>query len=170
MESQKHLFEFFKSKIFTLLVTFIILFPAIAQEKANNSWNLKIGYSRINNYSLQLGNIGEFSVEGNYRVNKWLETGLYTGFTTCQVWEDYFNTDGILIGRGGTNAFVLSYGVNAYFNLSSLFFGENFRLGIRAIMKPGGIIVFTNDGYEPKGHYFTFRPGVGNDYRIFKKM
>jgi len=154
------------------IVFFIFLFPVFfsvnAQEKTNYPWNLKIGYSRINNYSF--GNIGELSIEGNYKANKWIETGLYAGYTTSLAEHLYYSDDGHITGFGYETSPVLSYGINSCFYLSSLFFEDNFRLGLRIIMKPGGFYMFSQEGFEPRGHHFTFRTGLGIDYRIFRKM
>jgi hypothetical protein len=30
--------------------------------------------------------------------------------------------------------------------------------------------MFSKKGYEPRGHHFTFRTGLGIDYRLFRKM
>ena len=67
------------------LVSFLFLLQVSlvlnAQENEYHSWSMKLGYSRINNYEFSRGNIGELTVEGNYRINKLFETGLYTGFS-----------------------------------------------------------------------------------------
>jgi len=159
-------------KLNTSFIVIIFLFPAFfsanTQEKHSDNWNVKIGYSRINNYSFTNGNIGEVSVDGNYKLNKWLETGLYAGYSKCgSELEEYWGT---VFGTNFQSAHVLSYGVNSYLHLSPLFFSDDFRLGFRIIIKPGGIIVFSSEGHEPNGHYFTFRPGVGIDYRMFRKI
>ena len=160
-----------KTSLFISFIIFFLFSSSInAQEKTDNSWNIKLGYSRINNRSLFSGNFGEFSMESNYRLNKLLETGLYAGYTTCGSGKKDFSDDGTHIGMEGNSAPVLSYGINSYINFSSLFFPDNFRLGFRVIVKPGGFIIFSQEGFEPKGHYFTFRPGLGIDYRLFKKM
>ena len=153
----------------------ILFLPAFcsinAQEKTTNIWNIKFGYSRINhNYNLQYGNVGEITVEGNYRIYKLLETGLYAGYSNTKSEQHDFSGGGVIIGTSRTTSHVLSYGVNSYFHLSSLFFKDNSRLGIRIIAKPGGFFIFAKEGYNPRGHYFTFRPGLGIDYRLFRKM
>jgi len=160
-------------KFYTSFIALFILFPAFfsanAQEKTSDNWNVKIGYSRINNYSFTSGNIGEFTVEGNYKLNKWLETGLYTGYSTGISEGEEIINNGRKIGGIETSP-VLSYGINSNFYLSSLLFSENFRLGFRVILRPGGFIIFSKKDYDPSGHYLTFRPGVGIDFRLFRKM
>ena len=151
------------------IIFFLLTLSINAQEKIGNSWNIKLGYSRINNYSLAFGNIGEFSVESNYRISKLFETGLYAGYSKCHPSKREYLGGGIS-GEAVQNSHVLSYGVNSYFHLSSLFFKDNSRLGIRVIAKPGGIVIFAKEGYTPRGHYFSFRPGLGIDYRLFRKM
>jgi len=64
----------------------ILFFPAFcsitAQEKTTNNWSIKFDYSRINhNYDFKYGNVGEITVEGNYRTYKLLETGLHAGYS-----------------------------------------------------------------------------------------
>lgn len=149
----------------TLIILFIILFDVNAQTQASNGiWNAKMGYSRINNWPFRNGNIGEFSLESNYRVNKWFEAGLYTGFSLSKSKKESYNETDY------KTTHVLSYGINTNFYLSSLFLKDNTRLGIRVILRPGGFFIFSDEGFEPGGHYFSFRPGLGIDYRITKKI
>jgi len=151
------------------IIFFLLTLSINAQEKTDNLWNIKLCYSRINkNYTLQYGNIGEITSEGNYRINRLFETGLYAGYSNTKSEQDF--SDCGVTGTSRTSSHVLSYGVNSYFHLSSLFFKDNSRLGIRIIAKPGGFFIFAKEGYNPKGHCFTFRPGLGIDYRLFRKM
>ena len=153
-----------------LYIIVIVLFSHFninAQEKANSQWNLRFGYSRINH---QWCNLGEFTVEGNYRVNKLIEAGVYAGYSETMQKKVLYDEYGFINGTRYIDASVLSYGINSYFHLSSLFLKDNSRLGIRVIARPGCFFVFADEGATPQGHYFTFRPGLGIDFRPFRKM
>jgi len=144
----------------------LLVFPAIlnAQEEVKNRWNMKIGYSRIDNCQFSDGNIGDLTVECNYRISKFFETGFYTGYSLCRQ-KRISPDDGIF----STNANVLSYGINSYFLLSTLFLKDGSMLGIRVIAKPGGLYVYSHEDCKPHGFNFTFRTGLGIDLRILRK-
>lgn len=149
-----------------LLLSVIILHGISAQEKPDMDhckWNLKIGYSRINNWSMSSGNIGEFTFETNYRLKKYLDVGVYAGWalTKTEMREENFGSF--------ENDDVLSYGINTYLRLIPLITGKESRFGVSLIIKPGGYYIFAEKNYHPQGHHFTFRPGIGIDYRIFRK-
>ena len=159
-----------------LYIIVIVLFSHFninAQEKANSQWNLRFGYSRIDKHRYEHRyNLGEFTVEGNYRVNKLIEAGVYAGYTKIFPAKEYTietKTESYLV-QSDILSSVLSYGINSHFHLSSLFLKENSRLGIRVIARPGCFFVFADEGANPQGHYFTFRPGLGIDFRLFRKM
>ena len=154
-------------KMISLIILFPFAFCLNAQENGFNKWNVTIGFSRINNHCFEYGgNIGELTVEGNRRINRLLELGLYTGFSTSKT-KFQFRPGDFQI----SSTPVLLYGINSNIHLSSLFFEDNFRLGLRIILRPGGFFMFTREeGYEPaKGHYLSLRTGVGVDFRLFRK-
>ncbi|MDR1171745.1 MAG: hypothetical protein LBL24_04750 [Bacteroidales bacterium] len=153
------------SLFITFIIPFFIPFGVNAQTQSNKDiWNVRAGYSRINNWRFRSGNIGEFSIESNHRANKWFEAGLYTGFSLSKSKKESYNETDYKTTQ------VLSYGINTHFYLSSLFLKDNSRLGFRIIMRPGGFIIFADNGFVPGGHYFSFRPGLGMDYQITKKV
>ena len=166
------LFYVMNKKMILLIILFPFAFCLNAQEDDFSKWNIKVGYSRINSSKRFFENIGELSVEGNYRINRLYETGLYAGFSTTQSKKilepgvEGVSSDLIF----SLPSEVLSYGVNAYFHLSSLFLKENSRLGIRLIAKPGGFFVFAREDYKPSGNYLTFRAGLGVDFRLFRRI
>jgi hypothetical protein len=154
----------------SLFFLFSILYSSYAQEEVNRKWNLAIGYSMINNFTMFNGNLGELTIEGNRKLNKWIETGVYAGYSTCRS-EKKIIENGEVTGGSHTTSQVVSWGIHAYWRLSSLFLEENSRLVIRMITKPGGIIIIPKEaGAEPSGFHVTFRAGAGIDYRLFRKM
>ena len=165
-------------KKFLLLIFFFVLSShyAGAQEKSSNPWMLTIGYSRINNHSFTRdGNLGELSIGGNRLINKLFDVGMYAGYSSSksQEVEPIYDEGGSIVGSATSFApsQVLLYGISSNFYLSSLFFKDDFDLGLRIIMKPGGFYMFSDDAHIPKrGHYFSFRVGAGIDYKLFRKM
>ena len=162
-------FHMMNRKIISFAILLNVVFCLNAQENDFSKWNIKVGYSRINNHCFQYGgNIGELTLEGNHRINRLLELGLYTGFSTSMSKFEFPDGGGFQLSY---NIPVLLYGINSNIHLSSLFFEDNFRLGLRIILRPGGFFMFTRDeGFEPaRGHYLSLRTGVGVDFRLFRK-
>jgi hypothetical protein len=151
-------------------ILFSVFYASNAQEKNERKWNLAIGYSWINNCTLSDFNIGELSIEGNYKINKWIETGVYAGYSICMSERETRISDTEYSGSYRISQ-VVSYGGNFYLHLLPLVFEKDTRLGVRVIMKPGDAVIITKEkGAKPRGHHFTFRAGVGMDYRLFRKM
>jgi hypothetical protein len=82
---------------------------ATAQDE-RGVWSIKFGYSRINNCPFRYGN-GEISAEGNYRMNRLAEAGIYAGYTKCWSERKIFS-NGRHTETDGATSQALSCGVN----------------------------------------------------------
>lgn len=155
----------YRHYVTTVFISVIYLSGIFAQEKSDmdtRNRSLKFGYSRISNWTLEDGNFGEFTVEVNCGLKKYLDIGVYAGWSLTETEMKEDNETSF------NNTSVVSYGVNSYFYLMPLITGKRFRLDVSLILKPGGFFVLSKTNYSPKGHYFTFRPGIGVNYRIFR--
>ena len=108
-----------------IIYIFIFLLFTVKLSSQNISkeryWNIKVGYSKNDDWGMFSGNIGDFRVETNCQILKFLDVGVYSGYTVTQV-KTKINKLYI-----GTNSSVISYGINSNINFLPLFFTKKYR-------------------------------------------
>jgi hypothetical protein len=129
-----------KKTAFVMLLCAGLCFASSGQEKPVR-YSIRLGYSRLNNiagWKFQQGNIGELKIEGNGNINKFLDAGVYAGFSNTHMRRA---ADGDTF-IGYKNYGVYLYGVNAGFHILPLFIPPS-RLDVYIAGKLGGYHVGT---------------------------
>jgi hypothetical protein len=153
-----------------MLVLVIIAIASIGyaqQYSIKERWNVKTGYGfypNLGTITFFQGNISHvIPIEINYGLFKFMEIGLYSGYTNIYT-VSYLKIDEDNIDGKTAKADVLFYGINANFHvLPFIVKKENFWLDLYLSGKFGGLYTFT----EEWGHHSIPARGNRMDYGIY---
>jgi hypothetical protein len=150
-----------KKSVFIAFLCVTLCFYAQGEEKPDNRYAIKFGYSRlkIDRWSFADGNLGELKTEVTRFVGNCLEIGVYAGYSRSKKHATYISDDGKIL-YGYPNYGVWLYGVGAGFHILPLFAPLS-RFDAYVAGKLGGYHIKT-----VKSNGITASIGIGASYCI----
>jgi hypothetical protein len=130
--------------------------------------NYKASYSRYNTnirtYRERI-QVGNFRIEANYGIRKFIEAGVYLGYSKI---NSIGKRDSILTL---TERPAIFYGINCNLHLFPLFVKENdFRFDLYLSGKYGGLTFTSPKGFYPGGTESEYSLGVGGSFYLTKHL
>jgi hypothetical protein len=167
-----------KKALLILLSCFIII-PASAQKSyIKKRWNIKAGYSKYETDIFKLWKpqgTGNFQVECNYGISKFIEIGSFLGvnrFFGYKTIVPNADTLNLILNTPDKHfqIFTPSIGLNLNFHiLPFLIIQDNFRFDLYITAKYSGFYFSTPESYYPKKGYFNeFGLGGGLAFYLLK--
>ena len=150
-------------KIKTLILIFTFYCLIITANSQNSyikgRYNIKVAYSKYQPMFSSNTKPGNWRVEINYGIVKYLETGIYFGYSRFYTLALHQVSSGSNIGRVNSPF----YGINANLHILPFIVKQNdFRFDLYLMGKFGGNYYFTQDGYFPaRGHRTEYGFGCG---------
>jgi hypothetical protein len=131
--------------------------------------NFKLGYTR-NSMLMFHESVGNYRLEANYGSFKYLETGVYIGYSNYRYEYEHDVLNGTSSYISGNHT--LFYGVNCNFHpLTFLIKKEAFRFDVYLTGKLGGVYFSKPISYyQPVQHYKEFAVGGGLSYYLGKHL
>ncbi|MFZ4726451.1 MAG: outer membrane beta-barrel protein [Paludibacter sp.] len=150
------------------LLTFYCLINTLNAQNAliKGRITVKASYSKYRPMFLNGAKPGNWRMEINYGLMKYLETGIYIGYSRFYALSLHQVASGSNIGR--TNS--PFYGININIHLLPLLIKkDDFRFDLYLLGKFGGNYYFTNADYFPeRGHRTEYGFGVGISFYLWK--
>ena len=146
-----------------ILLINLISFSGISQNSyIKNRISIKSGYGRIlDPYNFEYDKTSYFQIAGLYGLLDWLETGIYTGYSSIETM--YLNPSSSFTMREVKATNNLSYGISVNFHLLPfLIEDKDFRFDFYLTGKLGGTYLLNDEYYRPeKGHRTEYGGGIG---------
>ena len=145
-----------------LLINALTRINAYCQESyINDRWNIKAGYARYKTGRMSDGKektTGNYRIEANYGILKYIETGVYLGCSNFEI-GNYNQADSSITIN---NYFTPFYGVNLNFHLLPFIVRRNnFRFDLYLTSKLGGVYFSVPENSTLHGHNTEYAIGVG---------
>lgn len=176
---------------FKNLLVFSVLFLTVinlsAQEKSSNEkLKLMLAYSKYSdtdfvfistkhdNDPMDINEVGNIRLSSNYRINRYIDAGLYIGYSFYQTYIP-LDIDSLGIPQGGfsyQNSHSLMYGLNSNIHILPFFIQkEKSRIDVYASLQYGGIHLFEPDGgINTKKNYAEYGFYGGMAFYPFKHL
>ncbi len=160
------------NKIISILLFFtIITEKSFSQDSCiKHRLNFKAGYARYNE-GIWINGIretfGNYRIEANYGFQKYIETGIYLGYSKI----DFAELDQSDSSHFGDECKVPFYGINLNFHLLPFIIKkEDFRFDFYLTGKFGGLYFSTPDYYYHHGHKNEYGFGAGLSFYMTKHI
>jgi hypothetical protein len=158
-----------KKALYIFILSNLIVICSYGQDSyIKHRWNFKASYSRYNTnirtYRERI-QVGNFRIEANYGIRKFIETGVYLGYSKI---NSIGHRDSILTL---TERPAIFYGINCNLHLFPLFVKENdFRFDLYLTGKYGGLTFTSPKSFYPGGTESEYSLGVGGSFYLTKHL
>lgn len=153
-----------------ILILNLVSFTGISQDSyIKNRIRVKSGYGRITDpYNLEYDRTSYFQLAGTYGILEWLETGVYTGYSSAETM--YLNPSAQSTMHEVKSTNNLFYGLSLDFHLLPfLIEKKDFRFDLYLTGKLGGAFLMSEEYYRPeKGHRTEYGGGIGAAFYLGK--
>lgn len=165
--------------IFCFILIIFLIFSSTERLQAQSysikeRWNIEAGYCLYPNLGYLIATDKEYShvfqIEVNYGITKFVEIGVYSGYTQIKTVTLGGNIDDGLFSSSHYGIPVLFYGANTNFNLLPFVVKQdNFRIDLYLSCKLGGFYRCSTDGMMPKrGNSFDYGLYAGAAFYLSK--